>query len=92
MANVGMYSGPMLQFKTSIGDSELFIYPKGYEFWFNMPEMPIYLNPVKIDSANDDGIAQAVVYLSELVTIYRSKEGSPCSTYSDDNEKGSNKK
>ncbi len=86
--DVKLFDGPLLDFKTSIGDSEVFIYPKGYEFWFNMPDMPIYLSPIKIDSNNDDGIARAGIYLNELVTIHRNKEGSPCTVYSKDEVEG----
>ena len=83
-----MFNGPFLNFKRNIGDAEIFIYPRGYEFWFNMPELPGYLNPVKIDSKNDDGVISATIYLNELVNKYRNKEGSPCTTYADTEEDG----
>ena len=86
-----LFSGPILDFKRSLGDSELFIYPSGYEFWFNMPELPVYLNPVRIDTWNDDGVVSATLYLNELVNKYRDKEGSPCTTYADTEDEGTRK-
>ena len=82
-----LYAGIKLFLSKSIGDYELYIYPEGYEFWFNMPELTNYLNPVKIDAINNDGMIGASMFLSEEIYQHMNKDGSPCTTYSD-NEKG----
>ena len=86
-----LYNGISLSLRKSLGDYELFIYPEGYEFWFNMPKFPTFLNPVKIDSKNDDGIVAASILLSEQVYNHMDKVGSPCGTYSSDDHAGNNR-
>lgn len=32
--------GPILKLKTNVGDTEIYFYSKGDEFWFNMIDLP----------------------------------------------------
>ena len=53
-----------------------------------MPELTAYLNPVKIDIKNDDGLVGATMHLNELKFTYKDKQGSPCNIYADKEDDG----
>jgi hypothetical protein len=62
-------------------DIDVYIYSKGSEFWFTILEPPEWLNPVRVNTQNNDGIISATVTFSEIQTKALNMPHKPCRTY-----------
>jgi len=76
-----IYDNIILKLKKLNCDTDLYIYSKGNEFWFSMPELPLFLKSVQLDSQNKDGVISATALINEIQTKSINKPHSPCKTY-----------